>query len=104
VIITLGFTESDRDVDYISFDDGYRFGARQESVTIVLEGDRTALTAEQWAEAAFIASNHPGEVPAGPASSIQLALAEQVCGPLRSRQFPGQFERVGCRGWFGDLR
>ncbi len=84
MIITLGFTKSDRDADYISFSDGYRLGARQMSVTIVLEGDGRHLSGEQWAEAAFIASNHPGQAPAGPARAIQLALAEQVRFPLRS--------------------
>ena len=84
MIITLGFTESNRDFDYVSFSDGYRVGARQESVTIVLDGDGTALTAEQWAEAAFAASNHLGEAPAGPARAIQLALAEQAEVRLRS--------------------
>jgi len=84
VIITLGFTQSDRDADYSSFSDGYRFGAQQQSVTIVLEGDGSGMTAEQWAEAAFEASNHPGQAPAGPARAIQLALAEQVHHRLRS--------------------
>lgn len=84
MIITLGFTQSDRDIDYISFTDGFRLGARQESVTIALEGDGALLTGEQWAQAAFVASNHPDQAPAGPARAIQLALAEQVRRPLRS--------------------
>jgi hypothetical protein len=84
VIITLGFTESDRDADYSSFSDGYRLGARQVAVTIAVEDDGLLLTGEQWAEAAFAASNHPGQAPAGPARAIQLALAEQVRCRLRS--------------------
>jgi hypothetical protein len=84
VIIILGFTESDRAADYISFSDGYRVGAPQETVTIALEGDGSQYSAEDWAEAALVASNHPGEAPAGPARAIQLALAEQAPGPLRS--------------------
>jgi hypothetical protein len=40
VIITIGFTLSDRDNDYSSFTDGYRFGARQESITVVIDGVR----------------------------------------------------------------
>lgn len=84
MIITLGFTESDRTGGYSSFSDGYRLGARQVSVTIALEGDGHLLTGKQWAETAFVASNHPGEAPAGPARALQLALAEQVCFPLRS--------------------
>jgi hypothetical protein len=84
VIITLGFTESDRDAGYVSFSDGYRHGARQQLVTIMLEGDGSRYDAEQWAEAAFVASNHPGEAPSGLARAIQLALADQVKVPLRS--------------------
>jgi hypothetical protein len=84
MIITLGFTESDRDADYISFSDGYRLGARQVSVTIVVDGDGLLLTGEQWAEAAFTASNHPGVAPLGGPWAIQQALAEQVRFPLRS--------------------
>jgi hypothetical protein len=94
MIITLGFTESDRDADYSSFSDGYRLGARQTSVTIVLDGDGLLLTGEQWAEAAFTASNHPGEAPLGGPWAIQHALAEQVRVPLRGGQFPGKFSRV----------
>nr|MDT0658761.1 hypothetical protein [Micromonospora sp. DSM 115978] len=84
MIITLGFTESDRDANYVSFSDGYRPEARQQLIAIMLEGDGSQYDAEQWAEAAFVASNHPGEAPTGPARAIQLALAEQVTGPLRS--------------------
>jgi hypothetical protein len=84
VIIILGFTESDRDAGYISFSDGYRPEARQQLVTITLEGDGSQYDAEELAEAAFVASNHPGEAPTGPARAIQLALAEQAPGPLRS--------------------
>jgi len=84
VIIVLGFTQSDRAADYISFSDGYRVGARQVTVTIALEGDGSQYSAEDWAEAAFVASNYPGQAPAGPARAIQLALAEQVDHPLRS--------------------
>ena len=46
MIITLGFTESDRDAGYISFSDGYRPGARQQLVTITLEGDGSQYDAE----------------------------------------------------------
>jgi len=84
VIITLGFTESDRDNDYCSFSDGYRLGAIQVSVTVAIDGDGRLLTAQQWADAAYVASNHPGQAPAGPARAIQSALAEQVTVPLRS--------------------
>jgi hypothetical protein len=84
VIIVLGFTQSDRAADYVSFCDGYRVGVRQVTVTIALEGDGSQYSAEDWAEAAFVASNYPGQAPAGPARAIQLALAEQAPGPLRS--------------------
>ena len=84
MIITLGFTESDRAADYSSFSDGYRIGARQESVTVVLDGSGEAMTAKQWAEAAYEASNLRDAAPAGPAQTIHLALTTQVRGPLRS--------------------
>jgi len=54
------------------------------SVTIAVEGDGLLLTGEQWAEAAFVASNHPGQAPLGGPRAIQHALAEQVRVPLRS--------------------
>src|SRR5262249_21273461 len=66
------------------FSDGYRLGAVQMSVTVAIADDGRLLTAEQWAQAAFEGSNHPGEAPAGPARAIQLALAEQVRVPLRA--------------------
>jgi hypothetical protein len=82
MIITVGFTQSDR--DYSSFSDGYRLGTRQISVTIALEGDGTNLSGERWAEAVFTASNHPGPSSDPIVAGIQHALAEQVHGGLRS--------------------
>jgi hypothetical protein len=84
VIITVGFTQPDRDRDYSSFSDGYRLGARQLSVTIALEGDGTSLSGEQWAEAVFTASNYPGGSTNPVVAAIQNALADQVHGGLRS--------------------
>jgi hypothetical protein len=84
VIITLGLTESDLDRGYSSFSDGYRLGARQISVTVALEGDGTRLSGEQWAEAVFVASNHPGRSRDPIVAAIQQALADQVHGRLRS--------------------
>jgi hypothetical protein len=101
MIILLGFTESDRDADYVSFSDGYRLGAQHVSVAISIEGDGTSLSAEQWAQAAFVASNHPGQAPPGPARAIQLAPAEQVRFPLRSRQFPDTVT-VHRQTWAGE--
>ncbi|MBO3736659.1 hypothetical protein [Actinoplanes flavus] len=83
MIITLGFTGSDRDAGYVSFSDGYRPGALQQ-VTLDGDGDGDEYSAEDWADAAFSASNHPGLAPAGPARAIQLALAGQVRVRLRS--------------------
>lgn len=101
MIITIGFTESDRSGGYSSFSDGYHIGARQTSVTLALDGDGLLLTGEEWAEEAFVASNHPGEAPAGPARAIQCALAEQVPTPLRSLSFPG--ERACCGWWWSAV-
>ena len=84
MIVTLGFTESDRDRGYSSFTDGYRIGARQMSVTIALEGDGTAMSGEQWAEAVFVASNQPATAGDPVAAAIRYALAEQAHPPLRS--------------------
>jgi hypothetical protein len=84
VIITLGFTESDRHRGYTSFSDGYRIGALQMSVTIAIEGGDSRLPAQPWAEAAFVASHQP-DPSANPAvAAIQRALAEQVTVPLRT--------------------
>ncbi|MEV7230891.1 hypothetical protein AB0M79_28285 [Polymorphospora sp. NPDC051019] len=84
MLITLGFTQSDPDAGYSSFSDGYRVGVPQLSVTVALEGDGSQFTGEQWAEAAFVASNHAEAAPAGPARALQLAMAEQVSTRLRS--------------------
>lgn len=84
MIITLGFTESDRAAGYISFSDGYRLGTRQVRISLILDGDGSALSGQQWAEAAYEASNHPGHAPTGPARAIQRALADQAPGARRS--------------------
>jgi hypothetical protein len=60
LIITIGFTESDRARDYSSFSDGYRIGALQASLTIALEGAATGVPDEDLLEAVFAAvGNHP---------------------------------------------
>ncbi len=84
MIITLGFTEPRGGDGYVSFSDGYRIGAPQLSVSIALEGDGSRWDAQQWAEAAFTASNihEPAGHPA--VAAIQHALAEQVNTQLRS--------------------
>lgn len=91
MIITLGFTQSDRAHDYSSFADGYRLGARQVAVTVTVDDDGLDLAPEAWAEAVFVASNDPAPPPAGstaPAdravTAIRAALTEQVRFPLRS--------------------
>jgi hypothetical protein len=84
VIIKLGFTEPRGSDGYLSFSDGYRIGAPQLSVTITLDGDGSRWDAQQWAEAAFTATNihEPAGDPA--VAAIQHAIAEQVHTPLRS--------------------
>ena len=57
--IIIGYTRSDRAADYISHDDGYRPGARQETVRLVLL-DQPGLGPQAWAEAVFVATNRPG--------------------------------------------
>jgi hypothetical protein len=84
VIITLGFTESDLADGYSSFMDGYRIGATQLSVTIALEGGGSHLSTQQWAEAAFEASNNPEPASNHTVAAIRHALTEQVHTPLRS--------------------
>ncbi|MEV4539326.1 hypothetical protein AB0J82_36695 [Asanoa sp. NPDC049518] len=105
MLLTLGFTESDPDANYLSYTAGYIVGIRQTSITIVLEGDGRAFTAEQWAQAAFVACNHPHRAPSGPARAIQLALAGQARWPLRSLSVGdtvtvhGQMWTCDAQGW-----
>jgi hypothetical protein len=84
VIITLGFTVSDSGRGYHSLSDGYRIGSTQTSVTVALQGDGRHLSAQQWAEAVFIASNQPDPVTDPTVAAIRHALAEQVSTALRS--------------------
>lgn len=58
-MVILGFTRSDRAAGYSSFDDGYRPGAEQRAVALTVHDAPDGLTVEQWAEAAFVASNSP---------------------------------------------
>lgn len=91
LLLTLGFTQSDRAHDYSSFADGYQLGARQVEVTLTVEATGIDLTGEQWAEAVFIASNDPTPPPADPTTpvdravaAIRHALSTQARFPLRS--------------------
>src|SRR5262245_42585818 len=84
MLITLGFTESDRARGYSSFSDGFRIGARRVCVTIALEGAGTARTAQQRAEAVFAASNDPSSIRDPSVTAIRIALTHQAPGPLRS--------------------
>jgi hypothetical protein len=86
VIITIGFTESDRARDYSSFSDGYRIGAWQASLTIALEGAATGVPDEDLLEAVFAAAgNHPApQTLTGLAGAVFHALAEQVHHGFRS--------------------
>src|SRR5437762_13614228 len=84
MIITVGFTESDRSGDYVSFTDGYRIGAPQFSVTITVDDDDSQLPPELWAECVFTASNSPEPSTNPTVAAIQRALADQVRIPLRS--------------------
>jgi hypothetical protein len=68
VIITIGFTQSDRDRGYSSFCDGFHAGAKQERVSVWIPAPLEAHSLEEVAEATFIATNHPD-----PASLTGLA-------------------------------
>ena len=89
-LITLGFTQSDRSLDYSSFSDGYRLGARQVAVTITVETAGIDLSPEQRAEAVFAASNVPHPLTDlttaadRAAAAIRHALAAQIHFPTRS--------------------
>jgi hypothetical protein len=89
VIITLGFTQSDRASDYSSFLDGYHLGARQTCVSIAVDSHGIDLPPEQWAEAAFIATNQPAlHLATTPAfdravTAIREALTTQTRPALR---------------------
>jgi hypothetical protein len=84
VLITIGFTQSDRSRDYSSFSDGYRIGAHQVSVTIALEGDGDTRSAPEWADAVFVASNTPQWSVDPLVAGIQHAMATQAGTGLRS--------------------
>lgn len=60
--VTIGWTRSDPDAGYSSFCDGYRPGAAQHRLTVLVdvpdEAD-IAVAVEAIAEAAFTATNHP---------------------------------------------
>lgn len=60
ITVTLGFTASDRPNNYIPMCDGYREGAAQTTVTLELPA--LDASAEECAEAAFVATNAPLEV------------------------------------------
>ena len=103
MIITLGFTESDRSGDDISFSDGYRIGTPQRSITRALQGDGSHRSAQQWAEAAFAASNiaEPSTDPG--VAAIQHALADRgriglpyAAGPSRPQQRRGLTQPRWC--------
>jgi hypothetical protein len=101
MIITLGFPESDRSSDYVSFGDGYRIDAIQQSVTIALEGDGRQLTAQEWAEPPTspptTAVTHPPSLP-GRSSSPSPT---QVRIPLRALSV-GDTVTVGGQLWACD--
>lgn len=62
--LTVGFTESDRAANYVPYDDGYRPGAEQQTVRLLLtDPDGPAPSLDDWAEALFTASNSPGAAP-----------------------------------------
>jgi len=86
--ITVGFTESDRAADYSSFDDGYRPGAEQQTVQLVItDPDGPAQSLDDWAEALFTASNAPGAAPhEHPAiTAARRALADARLGGVWMR-------------------
>lgn len=80
VEVTIGWTQSDRENGYSSFD-GYKPGAKQHTETVTVEIPETASAEEvDWAtlrlaEAAFEATNSPFPLtPGSPAAQIQSAL------------------------------
>lgn len=86
--LTIGFTRTDRDNDYIPGMDGYRPGAAQDVVT--LEVDAPSAPDGGWesvvaAEAYFVATNAPSEVvardPLATAILHALLLADEVQSP-----------------------
>lgn len=108
--LTIGFTQSDRASDYCSFDDGYRPGARQELVTLTVNaGGLPEMTAEEWGDAVFEATNAPiGGRPGATRRIVDaIAVAHQAGHARRMRSLSvGDTvavgtERVSCekRGW-----
>lgn len=77
--IVLGLTITDRARDYIPACDGYRPDARQHLIQLTLPAGTWVLTAAEWAEAAYVATNAPsdGIIDAQPgARAIHRALDE----------------------------
>jgi hypothetical protein len=75
--ITIGYTLSDREHDYIPFDDGYRPGARQEEVTVELTG-LDELDDTEVAELVFVATNAFVPSPRWPDGDIVTAVGRAV--------------------------
>lgn len=86
VEVTIGWTQSDRESGYSSFD-GYRPGAKQHTETVEVEIPETVSAQEaDWAtlhiaEAAFEATNSPFP---------KTGLAQQINEALENKSFYGQ--------------
>lgn len=110
VELTIGFTKSDRSIDYSSYDDGYRPGARQELVTLTVNArGLPEMTAAQWGDAVFEATNAPGvSDPAARRIAEAISVAQQAGQARRMRSLSvgdtvtvNGTERVSCekRNW-----
>lgn len=104
MLITIGFTESQRDIDYVSFSDGYKIGAKQESVTIALEGETTGTPTIDVLDGVFAAvGNHPTpETLTGFAGAVHVALTEQVWRPIIRSLSVGDTVTVNGQMWACD--
>lgn len=73
VTATIGLTRTDRDADYVPAMDGYRAGAEQDTVTLMLAEDVLAgLGIVSICEALFIVTNAPEDV------VVEMAKADRV--------------------------
>lgn len=106
--ITIGLTQSDRANDYVSYDDGYRKGAKQEKVKVYVIADLLRHTTDEGLlEALYEVTNVRGEFGL-PSDQVKVYLLGAIGEyPHRSLSigdtvsFDGLTWALGREGWYG---
>lgn len=84
MLLTLGLTESDRANDYIPSTDGYRHDATQELVALNVYPELPDVSGEEWAEAAYLATNLPPSDHDTPAvTALRTAITHHIAEHAR---------------------